>query len=155
MTAPADDATWLRHTFALAHRARRRGDSPFGAALVSAGGSLLAEGENTAASALDPTGHAELNLLRGVLTRIDAETLSRATLYASGEPCPMCAAAIAWAGVARLVYAVSSPRLGELVAGRWPGVRFSLRAADVLARSSASVRVEGPVLEEEGSQVFL
>lgn len=152
MTSP-DDARWMRRAFELARQARARGDAPFGAVLVSADGRVLAEGENTASSAGDPTGHAELNLLRGLLSRVPAADLPGARLYASGEPCPMCAAAIAWAGIGHVLYSVSAPRFGPLLRDR-PGPSFSLRCADVLASTQLSIRLEADVLADEGERVF-
>lgn len=148
-----DDARWLRRSFELAMRARERGDAPFGAVLVAADGTVLAEGHNTATSAADPTGHAELNLLRGLFARVDRVRVADATLYASGEPCPMCAAAISWATIPRVVYSVPSARLSELLRGR-PGPTFALRAADVLASASFPTQLDGPRLQEEGERVF-
>ena len=148
-----DDAKWIRRAFELARQAAARGDAAFGAVLVSADGRVLGEGENTATSAKDPTGHAELNLVRGLFARVDPAALAAATMYASGEPCPMCAAAIAWSGIGRVVYSVPSPRLSELLRDR-PGPSFSLRAQDVLASASSPVRIEGELLAEEGERVF-
>jgi tRNA(Arg) A34 adenosine deaminase TadA len=147
-----DDARHLRRAFELAREARRRGDSAFGAVLVGADGAVLGEGANDHATNRDPTGHAELNVLRGVGARVAPPALAAATLYCSGEPCPMCAGAIVWAGVGRVVYAVPGPRAATL-AGR-DGPRFGLGLADVVASARAPVRVEGPVLQAEGEAVF-
>ena len=148
-----DDTSWMRRAFELARQAGARGDAAFGAVLVSADGQVLGEGENTATSGKDPTGHAELNLVRGLFARVDPAALAAATMYASGEPCPMCAAAIAWSGIGRVVYSVPSPRLSELLRDR-PGPSFSLRARDVLASASTPVRIEGELLSVEGERVF-
>lgn len=148
-----DEAKWLRRAFELARQAGARGDAPFGAVLVAADGRVLAEGENTATTTGDPTAHAELELIRGLAGRADLRELGAATIYASGEPCPMCAAAIAWRGIGRVVYSVPSPRLSELLRDR-PGPAFTLRAHEVLASASTPISVEGPVLAEEGERVF-
>lgn len=147
------DARWMRRAFELARQAKARGNAPFGAVLVAADGRSLAEGENTATSAKDPTGHAELNLLRGLFARVDAATLPGACLYASGEPCPMCAAAIAWAAIGRVVYSVPSTRFGVLLSGR-PGPSFTLRAHEVLASASLDVKVDGGLLQDEGERAI-
>ncbi|AKF11692.1 nucleoside deaminase [Sandaracinus amylolyticus] len=149
-----DDERWMRRSFERARAARRAGNTPFGAVLVSRDGELLAEAENTATSDGDPTGHAELNLLRGLFARVGAHRLEGATLYASGEPCPMCAAAIAWAGIPRVVFSVPAARIGAILAGR-PGPTFSIGVRDVLAASSIVVRVEGPFLADEGERAML
>lgn len=153
MAAATLDEAWLRRTFELARHARQEGNMPFGSVLVSRASMVLAEGENTARSMGDPTGHAELNLLRGLFSRVDATELGRATLYASGEPCPMCAAAIAWAGIGRVVYSVPSTRLAELLPQGF-GPVFSLRSRQVLESASVRVELEGSVLATEGERVF-
>ncbi|UJR84852.1 nucleoside deaminase [Sandaracinus amylolyticus] len=149
-----DDERWMRRSFELAIAAGRAGNAPFGAVLVSRDGALLAEGENTASREGDPTGHAELNLVRGLFTRVRPEQLEGATLYASGEPCPMCAGAIAWAGIPRVVFSVPAARISAILSGR-PGPTFSIGVRDVLGASSFVVRVEGPLLAEEGERALI
>jgi tRNA(adenine34) deaminase len=146
------DAGHLRRAIELAKQARERGDRPFGAVLAGSDGRVLAESENTQSSERDITGHAETNLLRAAFRSYDAETLSGATLYASGEPCAMCAGTIFWSGVGRVVYGASSERIYELSAGRGPALRLSCR--EVLSAGTREVEVVGPVLEEEAERVF-
>lgn len=147
-----DDERWMRRAIALAVQARDEGNGPFGSVLVAADGTGLAEGRNTAVTDGDPTGHAELNLLKGIHARVSREALRDATLYASAEPCPMCAGAILWAGIGRVVFSVPSPRLATFAQRRGPV--FSLRAADLVASTSEPTRVEGSFLEDEGWRVF-
>jgi tRNA(Arg) A34 adenosine deaminase TadA len=146
------DQRWLRASFALAERAKRRGDEPYGAVLVDAAGRLLLEAENTIVTGGDCTGHAEINLVRALSGRFDAATLAGATLYASTEPCAMCAGAIHWSGIGRVVYGLSNARLyDEVPAGESPALRLGCRA--VFAAGERKVAVEGPWLEDEAAAV--
>jgi len=108
-----DDLTHLRAAVDLAAAARARGDDPFGARVVAADGRVLAEGGNLVHTTVDVTAHAEVVALRA-LGAAAGHSLGGATLYASGEPCAMCAAAIAWAGVGRVVFAVDAERIRAL-----------------------------------------
>lgn len=147
-----DDLTHLRAAIALARRARERGNRPFGAVLVAADGRVLGEGENTATTSGDPTGHAELNLIREIAPEYTREALAGATLYASGEPCPMCAAALFWSGIGRLVFGLSARAIYEMAGD--PPEQLRLSAREVLASGGRAVAVEGPMLEAEAGEVF-
>ena len=146
------DLLHLRAAIDLARRARERGNRPFGAVLVSAEGRVLGEGENTASSTGDPTGHAELNLIREVGPRLTAEERAGSTMYASGEPCPMCAAAIFWSGIGRVVFGLGSREIYEMAGDPPDQLRLSIH--EVLASGGRPVVVEGPSIEEEARRVF-
>jgi tRNA(adenine34) deaminase len=149
----AADGHWLRAAIMEARRAQEGGNAPFGAVLVAADGDLLLEAGNAANSTRDVTAHAEMNAVRLATARFDAATLAGATLYASTEPCPMCAAAVFWAGIGRIVFGLRGGRLREMQdsAGRLPTLR--LTCAEVLARSTRPIEVVGPLLEEEALAV--
>ena len=147
-----NDLTHLRGAIAASRRARDRGDAPYGAVLVSASGQLLLTAENTEVTTRDCTAHAETNLVRQASARFDREALTGSTLYASGEPCPMCAGATYNLGVSRLVFALGQPRM-YVISGGAGGIR--LRAAEVLAHGEPQVLVEGPALEDEAAEVLL
>jgi tRNA(adenine34) deaminase len=147
-----DDAIHLRAAIELSRAARAKGNEPYGALLVAAGGTVLLGGENTQVTDRDCTGHAELNLMREASRRFDAATLAGCTVYATGEPCPMCAGAIYWGGIGRVVYALS---VESMIALAGPGaneIRLSCR--EVLGRGTRRVEVIGPALEEEARRVF-
>ncbi len=146
------DLRLLRAAIALSARARERGNEPYGALLGDAEGNVRLEAENTQVTDRDCTGHAELNLMREASRRFDSETLARCTVYASGEPCPMCAGAIYWGGVGRVVYALSVRSMVEL-AGE-AAEEIHLGCADVLAHGTRAVEVAGPMLEDEARRVF-
>ena len=146
------DLIHLRAAIAASRSALAHGNEPYGAVLVDSDGTVLGSAENTQVTARDCTGHAETNLLRAASPRIDRATLARATLYASGEPCPMCAGAIYWSGVGRVVYALS---VESMLAIAGPGAdELLLSCRDVLARGTRKIEVVGPLLEDEARRVI-
>ena len=107
------DATDLRHLrrcVELAEEALQSGDEPFGSILVDADGVVRAEDHNRVAGG-DRTRHPEFYLARWAAENLDPAERARATVYTSGEHCPMCAAAHGWVGLGRIVYAASSAQL--------------------------------------------
>lgn len=148
-----DDQWYLRRAIAVARQARERGNRPFGALLVdNENGNILLEGENTQFTSADFTGHAETNLLREASQAFPPEVLSHCTIYASAEPCAMCAGAIFWSGVSRVVFALGSPRLYALE-GNAPD-QLLARCEDILRSGRRQVDVTGPMMEDEAAQVF-
>jgi tRNA(Arg) A34 adenosine deaminase TadA len=105
------DLPYLRRCVELADEAVAAGDFPFGSALVAADGSVLAEDRNREVTAGDPTYHPEFALAQWGAKNLTAAERAGATVYTSGEHCPMCAAAHGWAGLGRIVYATSSEQL--------------------------------------------
>lgn len=136
----------------IADRAREHGNPPFGAVLVSSRGWLLAEGESTQSMTSDCTSHAETNLLHEATRRYSRHLLAHSTLYASAEPCPMCAGAIFWSGIGRVVFGLSSEHLYAL--NRQRGEHLFEHCADILAKGTHHVEVYGPILEDEAESVF-
>ncbi|MFJ6918749.1 nucleoside deaminase [Streptomyces sp. NPDC101133] len=100
----------LRRCVELAAEALEAGDEPFGSVLVGGDGTVLAEDRNRVASG-DRTRHPEFALARWSAARLSPEERAAATVYTSGEHCPMCAAAHAWVGLGRIVYVASSEQL--------------------------------------------
>jgi tRNA(Arg) A34 adenosine deaminase TadA len=93
------------------------GEVPVGAVVTAANGTLLAEAHNLTRTLPDPTAHAEILVLREAAAKLGSERLIGCTLTVTLEPCPMCAAAIAEARIARLVYAASDPKGGGVEHG--------------------------------------
>jgi tRNA(Arg) A34 adenosine deaminase TadA len=144
-----------RHLLAaieLARRARENGNHPFGALLVDAAGEIVLEAENTVLIEHDCTNHAELNLVRAASRRFDESTLGGCTLYASTEPCAMCAGAIYWSGIGRVVFALSGAALNAVVEGG-EEAELALPCREVFARGGRGVAVSGPHLEPEARAV--
>lgn len=110
-----DDLRHLRRCIALAEAALEAGDEPFGSVLVAADGRVLAEDHNRVASG-DRTRHPEFELARWAAAHLSPEERAAATVYTSGEHCPMCAAAHGWVGLGRIVYASSSEQLSAWLA---------------------------------------
>jgi tRNA(Arg) A34 adenosine deaminase TadA len=146
MTDP--HSTLIRRTIEIAQAARAHGNHPFGALLVDPHGRVLLEAENTVVTERDCTSHAETNLMRAASRQLAPEVLAAATLYTSTEPCPMCAGAIYWGGVRRLVYSVGQAGLYALMPpGAWA---LELPAREVFSRAAGQLEVIGPLLEAEG-----
>jgi tRNA(adenine34) deaminase len=147
-----NDEDWLRRAFALAQEARARGDRPFGVVVVGAEGEVLAEGESQqGASGGGTLAHSEMVAL-GRLHRagVPREALAAASIYSSGEPCAMCAAAIFYSGIGRIVYGLSAEAIAAArnAQAHTAGIGLSCRA--VLQAAAAPVEVVGPLLEDEG-----
>lgn len=146
------DIEQLRTAIEVSREASRRGDEPYGAILVDGDGTVVLRAGNTQHTRRDCTGHAETNLLRTATRRFDAESLARCTVYASGEPCPMCAGAIYWSNVRRVVFALDIVRMRALAG---PGAdELLLGCREVLKHGMHRVEVLGPALEEEAAAVL-
>jgi tRNA(Arg) A34 adenosine deaminase TadA len=145
------DLTHLRLAITLAQRARDHGNHPFGAVLVDEAGNVLLEIENTVITDQDATAHAETNLVRKACRRFTAQQLAHCTFYSSCEPCPMCAGAIFWSGIGRVVYALSEEGLYALT-GDSPH-KLLLSCREVLSHGARKVEVLGPALEDEARKV--
>jgi tRNA(Arg) A34 adenosine deaminase TadA len=141
---------FMRESIELAQSAVAKGNQPFGALLVR-DGEVVLRAENSTITGKDFTNHAELMLARMAAAQFDAAYLNGCTLYTSTEPCAMCAGAIYWAGIGRVVYGCSAARLYEIV-----GVGgLNVPCRDVLLRGVRSVEVIGPVSEADAEKVHL
>lgn len=149
-----DDVAHLKRCLELAQVARARGDEPFGSVLVGPDGKLLAERENAVNTAKDVTAHPELSLVAWACRNLDAAERAASTLYTSCEHCAMCAGAHYWAGIGRLVFALSGAELIELAPDGAP--QLALSATEVFARGNNEIVVEGPAeaLAAESRAVF-
>jgi tRNA(Arg) A34 adenosine deaminase TadA len=139
---------FLRETIRLARRALERGDGPYGAVLVR-GGRIVLRRENTTHSHGDATRHAEMNLVVEAQESLGPGALAECTLYASAEPCAMCAGAIFWSGIHRVVFACPSDRNASIF-----GPGLAVRGRDVLTSATPPVEVVGPLLEDEAAAVL-
>jgi len=115
------DERYMRSALELAGTALKQGEVPVGAVIV-AGGEIVASGFNSPLAAGDPTAHAEMLALRAAAAAVGNYRLTGATLYATLEPCVMCAGAIVHARIRRLVFGARDLRFG--------GVRSKFRIAD-------------------------
>ncbi|BFO17601.1 nucleoside deaminase [Streptomyces sp. KM77-8] len=110
MAVNDDELPYLRRCVELAAEALESGDEPFGSVLVGGDGTVRAEDHNRVASG-DRTRHPEFELARWSAEHLSPAERAAATVYTSGEHCPMCAAAHAWVGLGRIVYVASSAQL--------------------------------------------
>jgi tRNA(Arg) A34 adenosine deaminase TadA len=112
-----NDEEAIALAIAEAQSAAERGEVPVGAVLLGADGAILARDGNRIVERRDPTAHAEMLVLRGGAAALGNERLGGTTLYVSLEPCAMCAGAISFARVARLVFAAEDPKGGAILHG--------------------------------------
>jgi tRNA(Arg) A34 adenosine deaminase TadA len=141
------DLEHLRSAISFAWRSREHGNHPFGAVLVDEHNHVLLQAENTVTTGRDCTGHAETNLVRLATQHFSFEQLAGHTLYSSTEPCAMCAGAIHWSQIGRVVYALSEADLYAII-GHSPE-HLLLPCREVFARSQRPIEVHGPVSELE------
>lgn len=100
-----------------ARAAAARGEVPVGAVVVAPGGQVVARAGNRTRELNDPTAHAEILALRAACAAAGSERLPGHDLYVTLEPCPMCAAALSNARIARLYYGASDPKSGGVAQG--------------------------------------
>jgi tRNA(Arg) A34 adenosine deaminase TadA len=146
-----DDLAFLRRAFAVAVRARRHGNHPFGALLVDGAGTVLIEMENGFLPERDRTGHAERLLATQAGKAYDAATLARSTLYSSAEPCAMCAGAIYWTGIGRVVFGLSERRLRTITGDHADNPTLDLPCREVFSAGQRPTEVAGPLIEDEAA----
>ena len=145
------DKLFLRRSFEVARRAITHGNHPFGAILVDQNRKVLIETENGYMPSHDGTAHAERLLATQACTTLSPEVLKTATLYSSAEPCAMCAGAIYWAGIGRLVYGLSEHRLRDLTGNHPENPTLDLPCREVFKRGQRTTEVVGPLLEDEAT----
>lgn len=147
------DEHFLRYCIELSRRVRDTGKHPFAAIVVDESGQIVAEaGNDSLPPEGDPTRHAELVAAGLAARRLAPDRLARATLYTSAEPCAMCAGAIYWCGIGRVVYALSEHRLLGLTGDHPENPTFSLPCREVFARGQRTIAVTGPCLEDEAAE---
>ena len=105
------DEQFMRIALSEARQAAAEGEIPVGAVVV-AGGTVVARAHNLTERLTDVTAHAEMQAITAAATALGGKYLTDCTLYVTVEPCVMCAGAIAWAQLARLVYGASDPKRG-------------------------------------------
>jgi tRNA(Arg) A34 adenosine deaminase TadA len=147
------DETFLRLAIDIAKRTRLAGNHPFGAILVGPDGAVLMQAGNAHGEAGDRTGHAERLLMTKASLAYTANFLAGCTMYASAEPCAMCAGAAYWAGVGRVVYGLPERALGQLIGPHPENLTMNLPCRTVLGAGQRKVEVVGPLLEDESRAV--
>lgn len=149
-----EDLRLLRRAFTIARGARESGNHPFGAILVGPDGQVLIEQGNAVASeGHDMTAHAERLLATRASKAYGLAFLHNCTLYSSAEPCAMCAGAIYWCGVGRVVFGQSETSLRSATGAHSENPTLDLPCRTVFAAGQRPVQVIGPLLEEEAASL--
>ena len=149
-----DDEKFLRQSFAIARAARDRGQHPFGCLLVGPDGVVLMEQGNAfEEEGGDMTAHAERLLASRASKSWRPPFLAQCTLYTSAEPCAMCAGAMYWAGVGRVVYGQSERSLRATTGDHPENPTLDLPCREVFAAGQRSTEVVGPLLEDEAAEI--
>ena len=143
------DEHFLRLSFAVASRSLTHGNHPFGCIVVDAGGKVLIEAENGYMPDHDGTAHAERLAATQACRTLAPHVRAGATLYTSAEPCAMCAGAIYWAGIGRVVYGLSEHRLRGITGNHPENPTLDLPCRQVFASGQRPTEVVGPLLEDE------
>jgi tRNA(adenine34) deaminase len=143
---PSDaDLGFMQAALAEADLAPAHGDIPVGCLVVSASGEVLASDHNRREELEDPTAHAEVLALRVAAQKVGRWRLDGATVYATLEPCPMCAGALVSARIARLVYAARDPKAGAVDSlfslGRDTRLNHRFEVEDGLCASASAERL--------------
>jgi tRNA(Arg) A34 adenosine deaminase TadA len=145
------DEHFLRHSFNVARRSLTLGNHPFGAILVDQQQRVLIEVENGYMPSRDGTAHAERLLATQACTILTPDVLAKATLYSSAEPCAMCAGAIYWAGIGRVVYGLGEHRLRAITGDHPENPTLDLPCREVFGSGQRATEVVGPLLEDEAA----
>jgi len=144
------DGLYLRQAIELSQTARTRGNRPFGALIVAKdGATVLGQGWNSNSETGDCTAHAEVQAIRDACKRHDRDAMAEATIYSSGEPCVMCAGAIFWANLRRVVYGIDDQRLRVFRGERLDQRDVALSCREVFQAAPFPVECIGPSLIDE------
>ena len=117
------------------------GKTPFGCVIVQYD-KIISEAFNTVSVSHDPSAHAEINAIRKACQQLQTPYLSQATLYTTGEPCPMCMSAILYAKIQRVVFSASIPTIARFMP------QISMSSTEIAAQSCQSIILMGPFMEE-------
>ena len=149
---PEIDLTFMSEALAEASEAAERGEVPIGAVLVL-DEKIVSRAGNRTITHCDPTAHAEILALRDAALRLGNYRLLGATLYVTIEPCAMCAGAIYWAGIGRVVYGQTEKALKAQTGAHEQNPTLDLPCTVVFAAGQRSTEVAGPMLEDEAAQL--
>ena len=149
-----EDRVMIRRAIALAVEARNDGRHPFGALIVNQWGEIVVEARNNAVRPKgDPTQHAEIVACSRAAKLLSNSELAQCTLYTSTEPCAMCAGAIYWTGIGRVVYGLPEQGLLKYTGSHDQNPTLDIPCRDIFAKGQRIIEVSGPLLEEEAGRV--
>lgn len=144
-----DHSHYLRRAIEISKESREGGNTPFGAVLVDENGEIIMEQGNVELSENKCTGHAEIMLVEKASKEYSKDFLWTTTLYTTAEPCAMCAGAIYWGNIGRVVYGMTERRLLELTGSHEQNPTFDLPCRDVFSKGQKDIEVIGPIEEVE------
>jgi len=144
---------FMRRAIEESRKAREAGNHPFASILVGPSGEVLMTQHNAFMPDHDMTGHAERVLMTRASTSLPPELLAGATIYTSAEPCAMCAGAVYWAGLKRVVYGLSEARLKTITGNHPENPTLDLPCRAVFDAGQRPVEVIGPMLEDEAAAI--
>lgn len=148
-----DHQKLLRIAIAESAKARAEGNHPFACILVGPSGEVLMTQANAFMPDHDMTGHAERVLMTRASTQLPHDLLKECTIYTSAEPCAMCAGAIYWTGLKRVVYGLTEKALKEITGNHPENPTLDLPCEVVFAAGQRKVEIIGPMLEDEAAEV--
>ena len=148
-----DHEALLRRAIDESRKAREAGNHPFACILVGPEGEVLMTQHNAFMPDHDMTGHAERVLMTRASTSYPIEFLRQCTIYTSAEPCAMCAGAIYWTGLKRVVYGLTEKDLKKITGDHPENPTLDLPCEVVFAAGQRKVEVIGPMLEDEAAAV--
>jgi tRNA(Arg) A34 adenosine deaminase TadA len=152
----ATDERLLRRSIEVSAAAVASGNMPFGAILADPDGNILLEAENTGITGRNTLNHAETNLMNMAVTTLTPSEIASATLYTSCEPCAMCAGAMYWGGLNRMVYAMSELDLLEITSADPADQNMrGVGCRNIFDTGQRHIEVLGPHLVEEASAVHI
>lgn len=146
-----DHVALLRLSIKESRKARDAGNHPFACILVGPDGTVLMTQHNAFMPDHDMTGHAERVLMTRASTTLPHDLLKDCTIYTSAEPCAMCAGAIYWTGLKRVVYGMSEHQLKEITGNHPENPTLDLPCRTVFAAGQRPTEVIGPMLEDEAA----
>ncbi len=152
---PLNDSYFLEQCFLLAQQAKEQGIHPFSAILVNAEGEVLLEQINGYLPNKDMTGHAERLIMTEASQQYRPDYLKDCTLYISAEPCAMCAGAIYWAGVGRVVYGLSESRLKTITGNHPENPTLDLPCRTVFSAGQRPMEIIGPLMEDRAAELHI
>lgn len=149
------DEAYLKRAIEVSRQSREGGNTPFGCVLVDGDGNILLEQGNVEITEGRCTGHAETVIMEKASQKYSKEFLWDCTLYTTCEPCPMCAGAVYWGNVGRVVYAMTEKRLLKMTGNHKQNPTFTLTCDEVFAKGQKNIKVVGPFeeLAEEAAEV--
>jgi len=142
------DADWMRLAIDMARQAIADGQTPFGA-VITKNNSLIVAAHNVVWQTTDITAHGEVNAIRLACKKLNSIDLRGCTIYSSTEPCPMCFAAIHWAGIEKIVYAANIADAVHAGFNELPISNFDLKKM-----GNSAVQIVPDFMKKEAQDVF-